>query len=110
MYSFKKRVIAFCGVMFFLMVSVGISYLGIFKFREYLSYPDVVNFSSWVTFSAAFFFFFTVIGDDFSCYFYREEDNHCIRLKITENHVYHLRVNCPKNVYLCRKIHNIFNA
>ncbi|WP_258034931.1 hypothetical protein [Pectobacterium odoriferum] len=59
MYSFKQRVIAFCGVMFFLVVSVGISYLGIFKLREYLSYPDVVNFSFWVTFAAAFFFFFS---------------------------------------------------
>jgi hypothetical protein len=59
MYPFKQRVIAFCGVMFFLVVSIGISYLGIFKLREYLSYPDVVNFSFWVTFAAAFFFFFS---------------------------------------------------
>lgn len=79
MYPFKQRVIAFCGVMFFLVVSVGISYLSIFKLREYLSYPEVVNFSFRVTFSATFFFFLTVIGDDFSCYFYREADNHCIR-------------------------------
>ncbi len=80
MYPFKQRVIAFCGVMFFLVVSIGISYLGIFKLREYLSYPNVVNFSFGVTFAAAFFFFFlTVIGDDFSCYFYREADNRYIR-------------------------------
>ncbi len=59
MYPFKQRVIAFFGVVFFLVISVGISYLGIFKLREYLSYPDVVNFSFWVTFSAAFFFFFS---------------------------------------------------
>ncbi len=79
MYPFKQRVIAFLGVVFFLVISIGISYLGIFKLREYLSYPDVVNFSFWVTFAAAFFFFFTVIGDDFSCYFYWEAENHCIR-------------------------------
>lgn len=59
MYPFKQRIIAFCGVMFSLVVSIGISYLGIFKLREYLSYPDVVNFSFWVTFAAAFFFFFS---------------------------------------------------
>lgn len=59
MYPFKQRVIAFCGVMFLMAISVGISYLGIFKLREYLSYPDVVNFSFRVTFSAAFFFFFS---------------------------------------------------
>lgn len=59
MYPFKQRVIAFCGVIFFLVVSIGISYLGIFKFRESLSYPDVVNFSFWVAFAAAFFFFFS---------------------------------------------------
>ena len=59
MYSLKQRVIAFFGVVFFLAISVGISYLGIFKLREYLSYPDVVNFSAWVAFSAAFLFFFS---------------------------------------------------
>ncbi|WP_145503759.1 hypothetical protein [Yersinia vastinensis] len=59
MYPLKQRVIAFFGVVFFLAISVGISYLGIFKLREYLSYPDVVNFSFWVTFAAAFFFFFS---------------------------------------------------
>lgn len=59
MYPFKQRVIAFCGVIFFLAVSIGISYLGIFKLREYLSYPDVVNFSFLVIFAAAFFFFFS---------------------------------------------------
>lgn len=59
MYPLKQRVIAFFGVVFFLVISVGISYLGIFKLREYLSYPDVVNFSFWVTFAAAFFFFFS---------------------------------------------------
>lgn len=59
MYHFKQRVIAFCGVMFFLVVSVGISYLGIFKLREYLSYSEVVNFSFWVVFATAFFFFFS---------------------------------------------------
>lgn len=59
MYPFKQRVIAFFGVVFFLAISLGISYLGIFKLREYLSYPDVVNFSFWVTFAAAFFFFFS---------------------------------------------------
>lgn len=37
------------------MVSIGISYFGIFKLREYLSYPDVVNFSYWVVFVASFF-------------------------------------------------------
>jgi hypothetical protein len=59
MYPLKQRVIAFFGVVFFLTISVGISYLGIFKLREYLSYPDVVDFSFWVTFAAAFFFFFS---------------------------------------------------
>ncbi|WP_395313175.1 hypothetical protein V1603_20300 [Enterobacter sp. ECC-219] len=59
MYPLKQRVIAFFGMVFFLAISVGISYLGIFKLREYLSYPDVVNFSFWVTFAAAFFFFFS---------------------------------------------------
>ncbi|QGU11117.1 hypothetical protein GNG26_12470 [Leclercia sp. J807] len=59
MYSFKQRVIAFFGVVIFLVVSVGISYLGIFKLREYLSYPDVINFSFWVVFAAAFCFFFS---------------------------------------------------
>ncbi|NIG14410.1 hypothetical protein [Pantoea sp. Cy-640] len=59
MYPLKQRVIAFFGVVFFLVISIGISYLGIFKLREYLSYPDVVNFSFWVTFAAAFFFFFS---------------------------------------------------
>lgn len=59
MYPLKQRVIAFFGVVFFLAISGGISYLGIFKLREYLSYPDVVNFSFLVTFSAAFFFFFS---------------------------------------------------
>ncbi|POD94284.1 hypothetical protein BV924_13695 [Pectobacterium odoriferum] len=59
MYPFKQRVIAFFGVVFLLVVSIGISYLGIFKLREYLSYPDVVNFSFWVVFVAAFFFFFS---------------------------------------------------
>ena len=59
MYPLKQRVIAFFGVVFFLAISVGISYLGIFKLREYLSYPDIVNFSFWVTFAAAFFFFFS---------------------------------------------------
>ncbi|BAK14020.1 MULTISPECIES: hypothetical protein [Pantoea] len=59
MYPFKQRVIAFCGVIFFLVVFIGISYLGIFKLREYLSYPDVVNFSFWLTFAAAFFSFFS---------------------------------------------------
>ena len=58
MYLFKQRVIAFYGVMFFLVVSIGISYLGIFKLREYLSYPDVVNFSFWVVFATVFFFIF----------------------------------------------------
>ncbi len=59
MYPLKQRVIAFFGAIFFLAISVGISYLGIFKLREYLSYPEVVNFSFWVTFAAAFFFFFS---------------------------------------------------
>lgn len=59
MYPLKQRVIAFFGVVFFLAISVGISYLGIFKLREYLSYPDVVNFSFWVAFAAEFFFFFS---------------------------------------------------
>lgn len=59
MYPLKQRIIAFFGVVFFLAISVGISYLGIFKLREYLSYPDVVNFSFWVTFAAAFSFFFS---------------------------------------------------
>ncbi|ELJ5852768.1 MULTISPECIES: hypothetical protein [Enterobacter cloacae complex] len=59
MYPFKQRVIAFFGVAFFLVVSIGISYLGIYKLREYLSYPDVVNFTFWVVFAAAFFFFFS---------------------------------------------------
>jgi hypothetical protein len=59
MYLLKQRVIAFFGVVFFLTISVGISYLGIFKLREYLSYPDVVSFSFWVAFAAAFFFFFS---------------------------------------------------
>lgn len=59
MYPFKQRVIAFCGVIFFLVVFIGVSYLGIFKLREYLSYPDVVNFSFWLTFAAAFFSFFS---------------------------------------------------
>jgi len=59
MYPLKQRVIAFFGVVFFLAISAGISYLGIFKLREYLSYPDVVNFSFWVVFATAFFFFFS---------------------------------------------------
>ena len=59
MYPFRQRVITFFGVVFFLVISIGISYLGIFKLREYLSYPDVVNFSFGVTFAAAFFFFFS---------------------------------------------------
>lgn len=41
------------------MVSSEVSFLGIFKLREYLSYPDVVNFSYWVVFAASFFFFFS---------------------------------------------------
>ena len=59
MYPLKQRVITFFGVIFFLAISVGISYLSIFKLREYLSYPDVVIFSFWVTFAAAFLFFFS---------------------------------------------------
>lgn len=43
------------------MVSIGISYFGIFKLREYLSYPDVVNFSYWVVFVASFFSLLLVI-------------------------------------------------
>lgn len=41
------------------MVSNGVSFLDIFKLREYLSYPDVVSFSYWVVFAASFFFFFS---------------------------------------------------
>jgi hypothetical protein len=59
MHLFKQRVIAFFGVVFFQVVSIGFSYLGIFKLHEYLSYPDVINFSFWVVFAAAFFFFFS---------------------------------------------------
>ena len=40
-------------------LAVGVSYLGMYKITEYLSYPDVVNFSFWVFFAAAFFFFFS---------------------------------------------------
>lgn len=58
MYHFKQRVIVFFGVTFFLVVSIGVSYLGIYKLNEYLSYPGVVNFSFWVVFAAAFLFFF----------------------------------------------------
>ncbi|WHP78801.1 hypothetical protein MQ089_09715 [Edwardsiella anguillarum] len=58
-YLFKQRVIAFVGVIFFMGLAVGISYLGMYKLTEYLSYPDVINFSFWVFFAAAFFFFFS---------------------------------------------------
>lgn len=54
---FKQRVIAFAGFTFFMALAVGVSYLGIYKLTEYLSYPDVVSFSFWVFFAAAFFFF-----------------------------------------------------
>lgn len=57
-YAYKQRVIAFFGVTFFLVVSIGVSYLGIYKLNEYLSYPEVVNFSFWVVFAAAFLFFY----------------------------------------------------
>ena len=43
--SFKQRVIAFAGVAFFMWLAAGISYLGMYKITEYLSYPDVVTFS-----------------------------------------------------------------
>ncbi|SMG55421.1 hypothetical protein [Cedecea sp. NFIX57] len=59
MHLFKQRVIAFFGVVFFQVVSIGFSYLSIFKLHEYFSYPDVINFSFWVVFAAAFFFFFS---------------------------------------------------
>ncbi len=42
--TIKQRVIAFVGVEFFVTLSVGVSYLGIFELRKYLYYPDVVNF------------------------------------------------------------------
>lgn len=58
MYHLKQRVIAFAGGIFFMGLAAGISYLGMYKLTEYLSYPDVVNFSFWVFFAAAFFFFF----------------------------------------------------
>ncbi|WP_213239542.1 hypothetical protein [Citrobacter braakii] len=57
--SFKQRVIAFAGVAFFMWLAAGISYLGMYKITEYLSYPDVVTFSFRVFFAAAFLFFFT---------------------------------------------------
>ncbi|HHA1718979.1 hypothetical protein [Enterobacter kobei] len=111
MYPFKQRVIAFFGVAFFLVVSIGISYLGIYKLREYLSYPDVVNFTFWMVFAAAFLFFFlAVIGYDLPCYYCREADNRYIGKKITENYVYPLSVDCPGNDHLFRKIHNIFKG
>ncbi|MCX2192197.1 hypothetical protein LD112_05525 [Pantoea agglomerans] len=108
MYHLKQRVIAFAGGIFFMGLAAGISYLGMYKLTEYLSYPDVVNFSFWVFFAAAFFFFFlSIISDAFSCCFYRKADKCYIRQKITEGRVYHLRAYCPWNVYLFRKIHSI---
>lgn len=59
MYHLKQRVIAFAGGIFFMGLAAGVSYLGMYKLTEYLSYPDVVNFSFWVFFAAAFFFFFS---------------------------------------------------
>lgn len=56
MYSFKKRVIAFFGVVFFALFIV-ILYLGIYKLIEYFSYPDVVNISFF--WGAVFLFFFS---------------------------------------------------
>lgn len=53
--SFKQRVIAFAGFTFFMGLAVGISYLGMYKLTEYLSYPDVVSFSFWVFFSLLLF-------------------------------------------------------
>lgn len=118
MYPLKQRVIAFFGVVFFLAISGGISYLGIFKLREYLSYPDVVNFSFLVTFSAAFFFFFSpLLAMIFPVIFTGKQITIASGKKLLKTTfiilgltVLGMFIFSEKYTTLFRKIHNIFNA
>lgn len=53
-YSIKQRVGVFVGVCFFLMLSLGISFIGCHDLLSYYTYPTVVVFSMWTLFAACF--------------------------------------------------------
>lgn len=54
MYDFKHRFWALIGVLFFLALSLAISFAGIDSFRHYITYPKSVIFSTWTVFAIFF--------------------------------------------------------
>jgi len=54
MYNHKQRFFATLGVLFFLILSIAISYAGIDSLIDYLKYEEAINFSIWSVFAMFF--------------------------------------------------------
>ncbi|MFC7777022.1 hypothetical protein ACFQW4_08085 [Pantoea sp. GCM10028869] len=59
MFSLQQRAFAFVGFLFFLLMSIGLSFIGLSQFKMYLTYPDPLTFSIWTVFAICFVFFFS---------------------------------------------------
>lgn len=59
MFSLQQRSFALFGFLFFLLMSIGLSFIGLSQFQMYLTYPDSLTFSIWTVFAICFVFFFS---------------------------------------------------